>query len=110
MPLNDATMVVCIDGPTRGRLRAVTNGERTRFHAYDMPAVTATKGENAGELVMDALTYHVHIISFLGFGIRVASMHMSPSDIDPYDVISTLFNEAARQATYRTNVDGAPSI
>lgn len=96
-------MVVCVDGPTRGRLRAVTSGEKTRFHAYDMSAVTATRVEDSHDLVFDALTYHVHQIAFLGFCVRVASMQIDPANIDPYDVISSLFNEAGRQATYRVN-------
>lgn len=56
------------------------------------------------DVTFDTMTYHVHTISFLGFGIRVASLHLTPSKIDPYDVVSVLFNEVARQATYRVNV------
>jgi hypothetical protein len=103
MPISDPVMVVCVDGPTRGKLRAVTGGERTRFHAYDMMAVTTTRVADTTDVVFDALTYHVHLISFLGFGIRVASMHLNATDIDPYDIITSLFNEAGRQATYRVN-------
>ncbi len=103
MSMPNPVMVVCVDGPTRGRLRAVTGGEKTRFHAYDMSAITATRVEDTANLVFDALTYHVHIISFLGFGIRIASMKMNANEIDPYDIITTLFNEAGRQATYRVN-------
>jgi hypothetical protein len=99
----DPVMVICIDGPTRGRLRAVTGGERTRFNIYDPSAVTAITVPDSTDLVFSPLTYHVHLISFLGFGIRVASMQIDPADIDPYDIISAIFNEAGRQATYRVN-------
>lgn len=103
MSMPDPVMVVCVDGPTRGRLRAVTGGEKIRFHAYDMQAVTAIKAPDSYDLNLNLLTYHVHLISFLGFGIRVASMQLNPADIDPYDIISAIFNEAGRQATYKGN-------
>jgi hypothetical protein len=103
MSMIDPVMVVCVDGPSRGRLRAVTSPERTRFHAYDMSAVTATKVEGTAGLAFDMMTYHVHQISFLGFSVRVASMKLNANEIDPYDIISCLFNEAGRQATYRVN-------
>jgi hypothetical protein len=103
MSIPDPVMVVCIDGPTRGRLRAITSPEKTRFHAYDMTVITAAKAGETTELTFHPLTYHVHRISFLGFDIRVASMQIDISNIDPYDVISAIFNESGRQATYRVN-------
>lgn len=103
--IQDPAMVVCIDGPTRGRLRAVTGGERTRFHAYDMPLPPSLSENTTGwnEIIMPVLTYHVHTISFMGFYIRVASIQIDVDKIEPYDIITTLFNESARQATYRIN-------
>lgn len=105
--IQDPTMVICIDGPTRGRLRSVKGGERTRFHAYDMPLppplIPRDHSLDWDNIIMPVLTYHVHTISFLGFGIRVASMQLNPADIDPYDVITALFNESGRQATYRVS-------
>jgi hypothetical protein len=66
-----------------------------------MPPVNP--GQLPQKTVADILSYHIHIISFLGFGIRVASMQLNPASIDPYDVITACFSEAGRQATYRVN-------
>jgi len=101
MPMPDPVMLVCVDGPTRGRLRTVTSG--TRFHAYDMPIITSTKGTDQYDLDLKDLTYHVHQIHLLGFVTRIASMQLNATDIDPYDIITSLFSEAGRQATYRVN-------
>jgi hypothetical protein len=101
--MSDPTMIVCVDGPTRGRLRAVTDGSMTRFHAYEMMNVTQLTWRDADDIITPALTYHVHNISFWSFCIRIASIHENAIDIDPYDVITALFNESARQATYRVD-------
>jgi hypothetical protein len=103
MPVPDPVIVLCVDGPARGRLRAVTGGERTRFHAYDTPVVTSIKVPDSYDLDLETLTYHVHQIRLLGFVTRIASMQIDQKKIDQYDVISALFSEAGRQATYRAN-------
>ncbi len=103
MPMPDPVMVVCVDGPTRGRLRAITSAEGTRFQIYDPPVITTVKIPAQDDLGLKALTYHVHQIHLLGFVTRIASLQIDQDKIDPYDVISCLFNEAGRQATYRVN-------
>ncbi len=102
MPMPDPVMVVCVDGPTRGRLRAVTGSEKTRFNIYDMAAQPAIP-QRHDEPTLQSLVYHVHQIYLLGFVTRIASLQIDQDKIDPYDVISCLFNEAGRQATYRVN-------
>jgi len=101
MPMPDPVMVVCVDGPTRGRLRAVMSG--TRFQIYDTPIITSVGIPDPYDLGPEALTYHVHRIPFLDFDIRIASMQIDANNINPYDIISCLFNESGRQATYRVN-------
>jgi hypothetical protein len=101
--MSDPVMVLCVDGPSRGRLRAVTGGERIRFHVYDYRPIAVTLlGDDRKELNADTLTYHVHQIFLLGFITRIASIHINQDDINPYDIIETLFSEPARQATYRS--------
>lgn len=95
-------MVVCIDGPTRGRLRAVTGNEKTRFNIYDT-SVRPVPGPGGEDITLPTTAYHVHQIHLLGFVTRIASIQINQDNIDPYDVISCLFNEAGRQATYRVN-------
>jgi hypothetical protein len=94
----DPAMVLCIDGPLCGRLRAVKG---IRFQAYDLPPVNAAWANDRTDLVTEALTYHVHDIHLLGFMTRIASLQIDQNKIDPYDVISSLYSEAGRQATYR---------
>lgn len=100
----DPVMVVCVDGPSRGKLRAVTGGERKMFLAYDNPMPSTSihnSSPNWDDVTIPVLTYHVHTIHLLGFLIRVASLHINTRDINPYDVLELLFSESARQATYR---------
>jgi hypothetical protein len=102
MSMPDPVMVLCVDGPTRGRLRAVTGSSKTRFHAYDMPPISpSTRDSSYADMSSSVLTYHVHQIRLLGFVTSIASMQIDQNKIDPYDIIEALFNETGRQATYR---------
>jgi hypothetical protein len=100
MSMPDPVMVLCVDGPARGRLRAVTSSSRTRFQVYDMAVLPATDLGNE-DMTLSKQTYHVHEIHMFGFVTRIASLQIDQNKIDPYDVISTLYSEAGRQATYR---------
>jgi hypothetical protein len=102
MPIPDPVMVICVDGPTRGRLRAVTGGQKTRFQVYDV-SVQPLPDPDGEDITLPTLDYHVHQIHLLGFTTRIASIQINQDNIDPYDVISCLFSEAGRQATYRVN-------
>jgi hypothetical protein len=101
MSTSNPVMVLCVDGPTRGRLRAVTSG--TRFLVYDNPVVTSIRIPDLYDRDLEALTYHVHIVTLLGFATRIASLQIDQNKIDPYDIIHALFSEAGRQATYRVD-------
>jgi hypothetical protein len=103
MAIGEPSMCVCVDGPMRGRL--VSSAE-PHFGAYGGPIMSSSRPvpqDPVKDINFMHLTYHVHQISFLGFGIRVASMNLDPSRINTYDVISCIFSEAGRQATYRVN-------
>lgn len=89
-------IALVIDGPEHGRIRLVY-GER--FIVKQLPQITDHIPYE--EVILTDIIYYVHKILFLGFIIRVASVHGLVDEIDRYDVVELLLTDMARQATER---------